>query len=68
MVTDGKPNGWGAKEGLAQLLAVPPRASIVEDEARVPAIQPVSKVVLGPDPYQTATPADAVERIEKAGR
>lgn len=68
MVTDGKPNGWVAKEGLAQLLAVPPRASIVEDEARVPAIQPVSKVVLGPDPYQTATPPDAAERIEKAGR
>lgn len=68
MVTDGKPEGWDAKEGLARLLAIPPRASIVEEEARVLAIHPVSKVVLGPDPYQTATPTEAAERIEKAGR
>ena len=69
MVTDGQPGGWGAKEGLAPLLAVPPRARIVEDEARVPAIHPVSKVVLGPDPYQTATPPEATtESIKKATR
>jgi membrane peptidoglycan carboxypeptidase len=66
MVTDGQPGGWDAKEGLARLLAVPPRALIIEDEARVLAIHPVSKVVLGPDPYQTAAPPEAAERIEKA--
>ena len=68
MVTDGQTNGWGAKEGLAHLLVVPPRATIVEDEAPVLAIHPVSKVVLGPDPYQTATPPRDVETIRKARR
>ena len=59
MVTEGDPKGWGAKEGLASALAVPLRATIVEDEARVPAIHPVSTVVLGADPYRTVTSRSA---------
>lgn len=58
MVTDGQTKGWGAKDGLASALAVPLRATIVEDEARVLAIHPVSKVVLGIDPYQASAPAN----------
>lgn len=53
MVTAGKIQGWDAKGGLPKLLAVPLRALAVEDEVRVPAIPPASKVVLGLDPYQT---------------
>ncbi|HRH98880.1 MAG TPA: transglycosylase domain-containing protein, partial [Prosthecobacter sp.] len=56
MVTAGQPKGWDAKGGLPKLLAVPLRALPVEDEIRVPAIPPASQVVLGRDPYGTATP------------
>lgn len=55
MVTNGQPDSWTDREGSARPLAVPPRAQIVEEEARVLAIRPVSKVVLGNDPYQTKT-------------
>lgn len=55
MVTEGKPNGWDAKEGRSKLLAVPLRALPVDTEVRVPAIPPTSKVVLGHDPYQAQT-------------
>lgn len=58
MVTEGKPLGWDAKGGLPSLLAVPPRALPVGNEIRVPAIKPVSKVVIGADPYQAATAVD----------
>ena len=59
MVTDAKPKGWDAKGGRSELLAVPARALPVEDEDRVPTIPPVSKVVLGLDPYRTAAPGTA---------
>jgi penicillin-binding protein 1A len=59
MVTAGQPKGWDAKGGLPKLLAVPLRALPVEDEIRVPAIPPASQVVLGRDPYGTATPGAA---------
>lgn len=55
MVTNGKPQGWDAKVSDLNLLAVPLRAQRVDDDLRVPAITPVSKVVLGHDPYKTVT-------------
>ncbi len=54
MVTAGQPKGWDSKPSSSQLLAVPLRALPVDEEVRVPAIPPASKVVLGTDPYRTA--------------
>ncbi len=55
MVTGGQPQGWDAKASDLKLLAVPLRAQRVEEDVRVPAITPVSKVVIGTDPYKTVT-------------
>ncbi len=55
MVTEGKPQGWDAKASDLNLLAVPLRAQRVDGDERVPAIAPVSKVVIGRDPYRTVT-------------
>ena len=55
MVTAGQPKGWDAKASSPKLLAVPLRALPLEDEVRVPAIPPASEIVLGFDPYRTAT-------------
>lgn len=56
MVTAGQPKGWDSKPSSSQLLAVPLRALSLEEEVRVPAIPPASKVVLGTDPYRKAEP------------
>ncbi|MGV3664131.1 MAG: transglycosylase domain-containing protein [Prosthecobacter sp.] len=55
MVTSGKPQGWDAKVSDLNLLAVPLRAQRVEGDIAVPSISPVSKVVIGHDPYKTVT-------------
>jgi penicillin-binding protein 1A len=60
MVTEGKPQGWDAKTGLSQLLAPPPRALFVEGEGRNAPVTPVSGVVVGRDPYQSASASGGV--------
>ncbi len=55
MVTEGKPQGWDSKAPASALLATPPRALFVEGEARVMPVTPMSTVVIGRDPYQSAS-------------
>ncbi len=60
MVTEGKPRGWDSKAPASPLLAAPPRALFVEGEARIVPVTPLSTVVVGHDPYQSASAPGAV--------
>ncbi len=62
MVTDGKIQGWDAKDSDLRLLAVPVRAQRLEAEESVLTITPVSQVVIGADPYQSQTAAPGAVR------
>jgi membrane peptidoglycan carboxypeptidase len=62
MVTEGKPQGWDAKARPSAFLAPPPRALFVEGETRVQPVTPVSGVVVGKDPYQSASAPGAVPK------
>ncbi len=55
MVTDGNPKTWGARSDTDEVVVLPPRATLVDEEVKVLAIQPTSKVVLGKDDYQAST-------------